>query len=98
MNDEALIQLRRKFHQIPELGFEEYKTQALILDTVGALNQERLTVTTWRTGVIVKVDGKSPYTIAYRADMDGLPVKKKRTFPIVHYMKAPCMLVVMIFT
>ncbi|MBG9784169.1 N-acetyldiaminopimelate deacetylase [Shouchella lehensis] len=81
MNHEALIQLRRKFHQIPEIGFEEYKTQALILDTVGTLNQERLTVTKWRTGVIVKVDGKSPYTIAYRADMDGLPVQEETNLP-----------------
>ncbi|MFB4210966.1 N-acetyldiaminopimelate deacetylase [Shouchella sp. JSM 1781072] len=74
MKKDELIQLRRQFHQIPELGFEEFKTQALILETIAGMRQERLTVSTWKTGVLVKVEGETPYTVAYRADIDGLPL------------------------
>ncbi|SDC08986.1 N-acetyldiaminopimelate deacetylase [Shouchella lonarensis] len=69
--------LRRAFHRIPELGFCEVKTQQLILDTIANMRQTRLTVQTWKTGVIVRVRGKSAYTVAYRADMDGLPLSEE---------------------
>nr|WP_083516988.1 N-acetyldiaminopimelate deacetylase [Alicyclobacillus shizuokensis] len=69
------IQIRRRLHQIPEPGFAEQRTQALLLEVIRSLPQEHLEVKTWRTGVLVRVRGRSPRrTLAYRADMDGLPV------------------------
>ncbi|MCF8565623.1 N-acetyldiaminopimelate deacetylase [Alicyclobacillus tolerans] len=78
-----LVQIRRQLHQIPEPGFEEFETQRFVLDQVSRLPQERLSVKTWRTGVLVRVagrrsrSGESPVrTLAWRTDMDGLPIRE----------------------
>ncbi|HET7581073.1 MAG TPA: N-acetyldiaminopimelate deacetylase [Bacillales bacterium] len=72
------IEIRRQLHQIPELGFEEVKTQAFLLDYIRKLPQERLEIETWRTGIFVKVHGTNPSkTIGWRTDMDGLPIKEE---------------------
>jgi len=74
-----LVAIRRQFHQIPELGFQEFKTQALILAVLDRFEgKENMTIKTWETGVLVKVSGKQPTrTIAYRADIDGLPITEE---------------------
>ncbi|GGE32538.1 N-acetyldiaminopimelate deacetylase [Pullulanibacillus camelliae] len=74
-----LIATRRQLHQIPELGFQEIKTQALILTTLDQFEgKEYMTIKRWRTGVLVKIHGKQPKrTIAYRTDIDGLPIQEK---------------------
>lgn len=72
-----LIEVRRSFHQIPELGYEEYKTQQLILNYLKRLPQDRMEIATWKTGVLVKITGTSPeQTIGYRCDIDGLPIQE----------------------
>ncbi|MFZ0474739.1 MAG: N-acetyldiaminopimelate deacetylase [Halobacillus sp.] len=81
MELEKLIEVRRNLHQIPELGFEEEKTQTFLLDYIKQLPQEALTVETWRTGIFVKVEGKrGEKTIGYRADIDGLPLNEETGF------------------
>ncbi len=80
-NEDKLVQLRRQFHQIPELGFEEVKTQRLVLETIAEMNQQFIEVRTWKTGVFVRVKGKSDYTVAYRSDMDGLPLVEATNLP-----------------
>jgi len=71
------IKIRRDLHQIPEKGFEEFKTQAYLLQYIRSLPQERLAIETWRTGLLVKVKGSNPKkTIGYRADIDGLPIEE----------------------
>ncbi|ACT02497.1 N-acetyldiaminopimelate deacetylase [Paenibacillus sp. JDR-2] len=71
------VELRRKFHQIPEPGFQEYKTQAMLLEYINGLPQERLEVRTWRTGILVRVKGLvGARCLGYRADMDGLPIEE----------------------
>ncbi|MBM7572213.1 N-acetyldiaminopimelate deacetylase [Aquibacillus albus] len=81
MNAEALIQTRRNLHQIPELGFNELKTQQYLLKSIADLPQENLTVKTWKTGILVKVNGKNPSkTIGYRADIDGLPITEETDY------------------
>ncbi|MFC4617179.1 N-acetyldiaminopimelate deacetylase [Camelliibacillus cellulosilyticus] len=74
-----LIQTRRAFHRIPEIGFKEEKTQALILDILKQLpGGDRLTVQTWQTGVLVKIVGTEPTrTIGFRCDIDGLPIQEE---------------------
>ncbi len=42
------------------------------------MSEERLELVTWRTGVIVKVNGTNPTkTIGWRTDIDGLPVTEE---------------------
>lgn len=72
------IQMRRDLHQIPELGFQEWKTQQYIINYIKTLPSEYMEVKTWKTGVIVKVHGRNPEkTIGYRADIDGLPITEE---------------------
>lgn len=69
------VTIRRQLHQIPEPGFEEFKTQRLLLDYLAALPQDRIDIRTWRTGIIVNVRGTNPrQRLGFRADMDGLPI------------------------
>lgn len=73
-----LIEIRKDLHRIPELGFQEFKTQRYLLDLISTFHQDNLEVHTWETGIFVKVKGKHPEkTIAYRADMDGLPITEE---------------------
>ena len=75
---QSLIEIRRELHKIPELGFQEFKTQAFILDYLAKLPQAHLTLTTWKTGIIVKINGTNPTkTIGWRTDIDGLPVHEE---------------------
>ncbi|MEW9050296.1 MAG: N-acetyldiaminopimelate deacetylase [Neobacillus sp.] len=72
------VKIRRDLHQIPELGFQEFKTQAYLLAYLESLPQERLSIKKWKTGLFVKVFGSNPSkTIGYRTDIDGLPIKEE---------------------
>jgi N-acetyldiaminopimelate deacetylase len=76
------VEIRRDLHKIPELGFQEFKTQQYLLNYIGTLPQERLEVKTWKTGVFVKVRGTEPSKmIGYRADIDGLPISEETGLP-----------------
>lgn len=73
-----LIQIRRDLHQIPELGFQEFKTQQYLLTVLKQLPQQHLQITTWKTGIVVSVKGSSPTkSIGWRTDIDGLPVAEQ---------------------
>ncbi|KKK34364.1 N-acetyldiaminopimelate deacetylase [Mesobacillus campisalis] len=75
---DTFINIRRDLHQIPELGFQEYKTQSYLLEYLQTLPQERMEVKTWKTGVFVKIKGLNPRkTVGYRADIDGLPITEE---------------------
>jgi N-acetyldiaminopimelate deacetylase len=75
LEQDTLIKIRRELHQIPELGFKEFKTQAYLLDYLHQLPDDRLEIKTWETGIFVKIIGNNPKkTIGYRADIDGLPI------------------------
>lgn len=78
---EQLVQIRRELHQIPELGYEEVKTQRYLLEQIERMNDEFLTIEKWETGIFVHVQGREPSrTIAYRADIDGLPIEEQTTY------------------
>lgn len=74
-----MVETRRQLHQIPELGFEETKTQRLIcqkLDEIGVPYQcER----TWVVGLIQ--GGEEGGTVALRADIDALPLEENTQLP-----------------
>lgn len=75
---ETFVKIRRDLHLIPELGFKEFKTQSYLLDYLSTLNQERLIIKTWKTGILVRVKGLNPTkTIGYRTDIDGLPMNEE---------------------
>ncbi|MGV3079984.1 N-acetyldiaminopimelate deacetylase [Streptococcus sp. 32226D021BW] len=72
-----LIATRRALHQIPELGMEEFKTHAFLMETIKGLLQNCTfaQVRTWQTGILVYLTGSAPEkTIGWRADIDGLPI------------------------
>ncbi|MDX8364883.1 N-acetyldiaminopimelate deacetylase [Cytobacillus sp. IB215665] len=72
------IKIRRDLHQIPELGYEENKTQQYLINYLSTLNAERFVMKKWKTGLFVKVAGTNPQqTIGYRADIDGLPITEE---------------------
>mgnify|MGYP003582188440 FL=1 len=72
-----LIATRRALHQIPELGMEEFKTHAFLMETIEGLLRDRSfsQVRTWETGILVYLTGSAPQkTIGWRTDIDGLPI------------------------
>lgn len=72
-----LISIRRDLHQIPEIGLEETKTQAYLLERLAELTADKpfIQSRTWQTGILVFVEGTAPEkTIGWRTDIDGLPI------------------------
>lgn len=79
-----LIQTRRDLHQIPEIGLEEFETQAYLLDVIKKLiaSKDFVELRTWRTGILVYLHGSQPTkTIGWRTDIDGLPVNEQTGLP-----------------
>ncbi|MGL4607184.1 MAG: M20 metallopeptidase family protein [Eubacteriaceae bacterium] len=75
--DEAK-KLRRDLHEIPEEGFNLYKTQNYIFEYLSHLGYSPLKIL--NTGVLLYIEGKNKNTIAFRADMDALSIEEKNTF------------------
>ncbi|MCD8020464.1 MAG: amidohydrolase [Clostridiales bacterium] len=74
-NIEEYIRIRRLFHEIPELGFEEKETT----DTICQILRD-IGVTPMRlepTGVVAYIGPKNGYTLGLRADIDGLPIMEE---------------------
>ncbi|MCD6176603.1 MAG: amidohydrolase, partial [Candidatus Cloacimonetes bacterium] len=71
-----LIKIRKELHKIPELGFEEIKTQKYILQLLK--NLDRLKIHTFNfPGILVEYShGNEKYKL-FRADMDGLPITEE---------------------
>jgi len=66
-----MVDIRRKIHENPELGYEEFETSKLIrtkLDELGVPYKHPVAV----TGVIGYIGTGLPPFVALRADMDAL--------------------------
>lgn len=75
------IDIRRKIHENPELGFQEFKTSALIAGELERLGipYEKSPV---EPGLIATIDsGKPGKLMMLRADMDALPIDEKTDLP-----------------
>jgi len=74
-----LVDLRRWFHQFPEPAYKEEKTAAKICEVLEGLNVP-FQSGVGGTGVVAKLRSqhKGP-VIAYRADMDALPLEQGNT-------------------
>jgi amidohydrolase len=71
---DSLVALRRDFHRHPELSFEERRTAEIIAERLHAAKLEVRTGIA-RTGVVGVLHGDRPgRTIAWRADIDALPL------------------------
>jgi len=83
--NKTLKNYRQDLHRIPELGYEVYKTKAYI---TGILKQYDCEITeVCGTGICAYFHAKDPKkeikneTIAFRSDMDGLPVREMTNKP-----------------
>lgn len=83
MNQEYLLERvsyhRRQLHQIPEIGFDLFKTHAYLREALESFGYTVDVVA--RTGIVVKKDGISKEAVAFRADMDALSVFEKTGSP-----------------
>lgn len=75
----ALIDLRRRLHQIPEVGLDLPQTQACVLEALDGLPLE-ITLGKDLSSITAVLRGTKPTdeprTILLRADMDALPVRE----------------------
>lgn len=69
-----VINLRRKFHMIPEVGFKEFQTSKLICSILMNNNIQYQSGIAG-TGVIVKFGEGHPH-IAFRTEIDALPIQE----------------------
>ncbi|TDM02446.1 M20 metallopeptidase family protein [Macrococcus carouselicus] len=75
MEYEYLKETRRWLHQHPELSMQEFETSAFIkreLDEIGVPYDTPLA-----TGVVAYLEGTSDRAIAFRADIDALPIHEE---------------------
>lgn len=79
LNDE-IIRLRRLIHANPELSFQEYRTAALVADTLAEIGGYRVRTQVGKTGVVAELGDSGPI-IAIRADMDALPIREANDVP-----------------
>lgn len=80
----SLVEIRQHLHQNPELSEEENKTAEFIEELIKPLNPDSIL----RIGfsrVFVFDSGHEGPVIAFRADMDALPIEEKNT--ILHVSK-----------
>lgn len=80
-NRESIISWRRHFHEAPELSFEEFDTSDFIAVELKKMGYE-VNRKIGGTGVTAGLfTGKSGPTIAFRADMDALPILEETGLP-----------------
>lgn len=87
---EKYIKFRQDLHRIPEMGFEEAETKRYLLDYINKLDifskGAKITETA-KTGFFIDFPGKAEKqsdlitTIAYRTDLDGLPITEETGLP-----------------
>lgn len=76
---EYLKKVRKDLHQIPEISFDLFKTSAYIKKELEGMGYEihQAAITGW----VAYKKGKKDTAIAFRSDMDALPVLEKSDYP-----------------
>lgn len=77
---EWMVNIRRKIHEHPELGYQEFETSKLIraeLDNLGIPYKHPIAV----TGIVGFIGTGGPPFVALRADMDALAMQVLIFFP-----------------
>jgi amidohydrolase len=79
---ERFVELRHRLHQIPEIGFEEFRTADVIRAELDALGIQYIPgVPDAPTATIATIGDTSKPCIALRADIDALPITEKTGVP-----------------
>ena len=73
-----ITDLRRRFHARPEIAYREYETQAVIASELDAMG---IPYGKAGTGIIARLNAGKRKTIAFRADMDALPIEEQSCAP-----------------
>jgi amidohydrolase len=76
------VDVRHRLHQIPELGYQEFKTAAAIraeLDVMGLAHVDG--VTDAPTATVAWIGDTSKPCVALRADIDALPITEQTNLP-----------------
>ncbi|MEG0134429.1 MAG: amidohydrolase [Cetobacterium sp.] len=85
-----LIEIRRDFHQYPELGMNEFRTMGQIckyLDEMGIKYKKNIA----NTGIIADIKGEDEtFTVALRADMDALPIQDNKEVDYASKIQGRC--------
>ena len=71
----CVIRHRRYLHQHPELSMEEYNTSKYCKAFLKELGYQIKEI--WHTGFVAELNLNKSRTIAFRAEMDGLPVQEE---------------------
>jgi amidohydrolase len=76
-----IIETRRDFHKHPELAFQEKRTSKIVYKKLKSFGIKTLK-NIGKTGVVGILKGNNPgKTIAFRADMDALPIQETGNKP-----------------
>ena len=75
-----LIEIRHDLHMHPELGFQEHRTSALVLELLQKAGL-RVRQGVAKTGLVALVEGNGDRCFALRADMDALPIQEEADVP-----------------
>ncbi len=79
---EEMVEIRRHFHENPELSFKEEKTAQYIIDFYQGKEVKIQTEVGGVHGIIVTIEGGQPgKTIGLRADFDALPIQEETGLP-----------------
>jgi len=73
-----IVELRRDFHMYPELKFEEVRTSSRVKELLSSLDYRVIDVA--GTGVVASI-GRGEPVLAFRADMDALPIQEENDVP-----------------
>lgn len=77
----TLVELRRRLHQHPELGFREHLTAELVAHKLQEWGIEHQTGIA-QTGIAATITGSRPGPVlGIRADMDALPIQEENDVP-----------------
>ena len=73
---DIIVSTRRDIHQHPELAFDEHRTSKLVAERLKSFGID-IQTGVGKTGVVGTLKGKNDgKTIAFRADMDALPMQE----------------------
>lgn len=72
-----IVAYRRRIHENPELGFQEFKTALLVQEALQEIGLQEVKTEVGGTGVTVDIGPKEGPRIGIRADMDALPILEK---------------------
>ena len=76
------VEDRRWFHQNPELSLREFETSAYIRAALLEIHGIELVPGDWGTGIVAIMRGsREGPLVAWRADMDALPIEEKTGLP-----------------